>query len=184
MNSTAADHRAQLSSIFFFLFGTARVIELSKSSFHCCVARHKVKSRRCQTAGKKKRKQVNRLGLNHREKFLQLVASLYRHGSKRLRLNRGVALRVLGVTRADAEASAAVRLVRALVVLHIPSISGVHMYIRERTHLDVAGTAERSSEVQEVVAVLYDEATASDVNGRRSNAADWWNKTSGHRRVD
>ena len=65
-----------------------------------------------------------------------------------------MAVRVLAVALADAEASAAVRLVRALVVLHI------------------ARAAERGRKVDEVVVVRDDEVAAARGDRRRGNATD------------
>lgn len=66
-----------------------------------------------------------------------------------------MALVVLGVASTDGEASTAVRLVGALVVL------------------DVTRTAERSGNVQEAVAASDEEATATSGDGRCGKAAHW-----------
>ena len=72
-----------------------------------------------------------------------------------LRLDDSVALGVLGVAGTDGEASTAVGLVGAFVVL------------------DVTGAAEGSADVQEVIVSLNDEASSTFGDSGRGDGTDW-----------
>lgn len=82
-----------------------------------------------------------------------------------------VTLGVLGVARAYGEASAAVSLVRAQVVLDNEKMSIMHDRDWNRTHLDIARTTKGSGDVQEGITAGNEETTTTCCYGGGSDAA-------------